>query len=103
VTGPTAASTLGHHVRRAWAAVGAVSQWGSARHRRRLATQSFGERAAKGCLWWLIFGWWFVAWRALPYLVAVFAVVFVALYAATVSLLWLVVAGVAVVARRRTG
>jgi hypothetical protein len=49
VTSPTAASALGGHAQRAWAAVGTVNQWGGARHRQRLATQSFVERAAKGC------------------------------------------------------
>jgi len=100
LTGATAANTLEDHARHSWAAVGAVSHWGSARRRHRLATQSFGERAAKGCLWWLIFGWWFVAWRALPYVVAAFGVLFVALYAALVSILWLVVLGMAAVVRR---
>ncbi len=94
------AGALQHHVERAWSAVGAVARWGGARRRYRLATQSFTERAVKGCLWWLIFGWWFVAWRALPYFFAAVAVVFVALYAAMVSLLWLVTAGVAALVRR---
>lgn len=100
MTGPTVTSALGSHAQRAWATVGAVSRWGGARRRHRLATQSFGERAVKGCLWWLLFGWWFVAWRAMPYLVAAFGVMFVALYATTVSLVWLVAVGVAALVRK---
>lgn len=100
--------TLGRHTEMSWAAAGAVAKWGSAQHRHRLATRSFGERAVKGCLWWVLFGWFFVLWRMTPYFLAAIAVMFVGAYAVMVSLVWLlalaaggVVAVVGSVSRRR--
>lgn len=106
VTMNTSIRALGRHAAVSWAAIGTVLEWARSGARRRQATQSFGERAVKGCLWWVLFGWLFVLWRLLPYVLALYAAVFVATYAMLVSTVWLMAlmgSGAIMLVRRRRG
>lgn len=97
-TSRSAVSGIGRHALAAWGAVNGVLAWARAPARHRIATQSFGERAVKGCLWWFLFRWFFLTWRSLPYFAAGIGFLFVATYAVLVSMVWLVALGVAGVA-----
>lgn len=74
------------HAAQSWKVVGGISNWAGGPARRRRESQGFGERAAKGCLWLVLFGWLFVIWRSLPYFAAGAALVVVVTWAVLVSM-----------------
>jgi len=80
---------IGRHAGEAWAAVVPAARIARARAHYRQETKSFGRRATVGCLAWLVFGWLFVLFRLLPYMVAFMAVTAVAIYASAVTVVWL--------------